>query len=91
MVDRPWRRRPGIGPRRQPTPPPGAARADPSIFAFALVIGLLQALDAVRLAALALAALTGEPLLVACGVFLGAPIGLAQPEKGAPPLSNEDK
>ena len=55
-----------------------------SIFAFAMVLAILQTFDAVRFAALALSAITGEPLLVACGVFLGAPIGLAQPEKGKP-------
>ncbi len=49
-----------------------------SVFAFALVLAIVQCADAVRLAACALAAVTGEPLLVACGVFLGAPIGLAQ-------------
>lgn len=53
-----------------------------SLFAFALVLAMVQALDAVRLAALALAIATGEPLLVACGAFLGAPIGLAASREG---------
>ena len=55
-----------------------------SIFAFGAVLLVLQSLDAVRLAVFAVAALTGEPLLAACGGFLGAPVGLAQsaPEHG---------
>ena len=49
-----------------------------SVFALALVLAILQSLDAVRLAVFALAALTREPWLVVCGAALGMPIGLAR-------------
>lgn len=63
------------------TPPRQLTLREPtrSIFAFAMVLVIVQSVDAVRLATLALGAVTREPLLVACGAFLGAPIGLAQP------------
>ncbi len=49
-----------------------------SVFAFGLVLAMLQIADATRLAVFALAALTRDPLLAACGAFLGAPIALGR-------------
>lgn len=67
-------------------PPRGVTLREPtrSVFAFAFVLTILQAFDAVRFALFALAALSREPLLVACGAFLGMPIGLAQSAQPTP-------
>ena len=56
----------------------GTLMLAPAVFAFGLVLAMLQIADATRLAVFALAALTREPLLAACGAFLGAPIALGR-------------